>query len=136
MTYRFSADPAEMDRARIHHWLSVESYWARGRSREKQERAMDGSLNFGMFDDATGEQVAYARVITDRATFAWLCDVFVSESVRGHRVGVDLIDGIVRELEPFGLGRVMLATADAHGLYEKFGFAPLEKPEMFMARIA
>ena len=133
MSFRFSADAAEMDRARIHSWLSTESYWAEGRTREKQDRAMDGSRNFGMFD-AAGEQVAYARVITDGATFAWLCDVFVSEGVRGRGVGVRLIEGVVAQLEPLGLGRIMLATADAHGLYAKFGFAPLDKPDLWMAR--
>ena len=133
MSLRFSADPAEMDRARIHSWLSTESYWAEGRTREKQDRAMDGSRNFGMFD-AAGEQVAYARVITDGATFAWLCDVFVSEVVRGRGVGVQLIEGVVAHLEPLGLGRIMLATADAHGLYARFGFAPLDKPDLWMAR--
>ena len=133
MSLRFSADPAEMDRARIHSWLSTESYWAEGRTREKQDRAMDGSRNFGIFD-AAGEQVAYARVITDGATFAWLCDVFVSEGVRGRGVGVQLIEGVVAHLEPLGLGRIMLATADAHGLYARFGFAPLDKPDLWMAR--
>ena len=133
MSFRFSSDPAEMDRARIHSWLSTESYWAEGRTREKQDRAMDGSLNFGMFD-AAGEQVAYARVITDGATFAWLCDVFVSVGVRGQGAGVQLIEGVIAHLEPLGLGRVMLATADAHGLYARFGFGPLDKPELLMAR--
>jgi N-acetylglutamate synthase-like GNAT family acetyltransferase len=95
---------------------------------------MDASLNFGMFSP-DGEQVAYARVITDFATFGWLCDVFVSDEVRGQGVGVALIAGITAQLDPLNLKRVGLVTADAHGLYERFGFTPLEKPEMWMAKM-
>ena len=124
-----------MDRPRIHRWLSTESYWALGRTRELHDRAMDGSRNFGMFDVKTGEQVAYARVITDGATFAWLCDVFVSGEVRGRGVGVALMQGITDGLEPLALKRMALVTADAHGLYEKFGFESLAEPERWMARL-
>ena len=97
---------------------------------------MDSSLNYAMFDETTGEQVAYARVITDRATFAWLCDVFVIDEVRWRGVGVALIDGVCRELDPYGLRRTLLATADAHGLYARFDFEPLAQPERWMARLA
>jgi len=135
MTYRFSAETSEMDRPRILGWLAEESYWAQGRAADVHDRAMDHSLNFGMFDEA-GEQVAYARVITDFATFAWLCDVFVSDDVRGHGVGVALMQGVHDILEPMNLKRWGLVTADAHGLYERFGFTALEKPEMWMARLA
>ena len=135
MTYRFSDDTAEMNIDLIHHWLSVESYWAVGRSREVHDAAMHGSRNYGMFDDRTGEQVAYARVITDAATFAWLCDVFVTPEVRGAGVGVTLIDRIVAQLEPLALKRMMLVTKDAHGLYEKFGFSVPAEPELIMARM-
>ena len=133
--YRFSDDSREMDRPRIHRWLSTESYWALGRTRELHDRAMDGSRNFGMFDVETGEQVAYARAITDGATFAWLCDVFVSDDVRGRGVGIALMQGITDCLEPLALKRVALVTADAHGLYEKFGFESLAEPERWMARV-
>ena len=133
--YRFSDDSTEMDRPRIHRWLSTESYWALGRTRDLHDRAMDGSRNFGMFDVETGEQVAYARVITDGATFAWLCDVFVSGEVRGRGVGVALMQGITDGLEPLALKRMALVTADAHGLYEKFGFESLAEPERWMARL-
>ncbi len=136
MTYSFSADPARMDRDRVFSWIAEQSYWAQGRARETQERAMDGSFNYGMFDDASGEQVAYARVVSDGATFAWLCDVFVDESVRGAGVGVALIEGVCGHLDPMGLRRIMLATRDAHGLYAKFGFGPVADPEMWMARTA
>jgi GNAT superfamily N-acetyltransferase len=129
-----SDDPALLDRARIHTWLSDESYWARGRPRETQDAAIDASWNFGVYDAVTGEQLAYARVVTDRVTFAWLCDVFVASEARGRGVGVALVDGVMAALEPLGLKRILLATGDAHGLYEKFGFRPLERSEDWMAR--
>ena len=134
-TYRFSSDTAEMDRPLTHRWLSELAYWAKGRTRDVHERAMDGSLNFGMFDEATGAQVAFARVITDGATFAWLADVFVDESVRGRGVGIALMEGIMAIVEPMDLKRVGLVTADAHELYAKFGFAPLTDPDWHMARV-
>ena len=97
---------------------------------------MDASLTFGVVESSSGAQVAFARVITDGVTFAWLCDVFVIEDVRGAGVGVALIAGVTAALEPLNLKRTALVTADAHGLYEKFGFTPLEKSEMWMARMA
>lgn len=133
--FRFSVDPNDIDRALVHRWLSEESYWARGRARDVQEAAIDGSRNYVVVDAETGVQVAYARVVTDSATFAWLCDVFVAPDVRGAGIGVALIAGVVADLEPLGLGRVALATADAHGLYEKFGFAPLAQPDRWMVRL-
>jgi len=135
MPYRFSANINDMDRPRVLTWLAEGSYWAQGRSRDIHDRAMDGSLNFGMFDTESNEQVAYARVITDGATFGWLCDVYVDDAVRGQGVGVALMDGIMGVLVPMNLKRIGLVTADAHGLYEKYGFEPLERPEMWMARM-
>lgn len=133
--YEISTDPARVDRERVHHWLSTDAYWALGRPREKQDLAIEGSLNFGVFDAVSGEQVAYARVITDRATFGWLCDVYVDRSVRGKGVGSALVAAVREELRSFGVRRVLLATHDAHGVYERFGFAPLERPEQWMALI-
>ena len=133
--FDFSADPARLDRTRIHAWLAEESYWAEGRPRATQDAAIDASMNFGIYDVGTGAQLAYARVVTDGVTFAWLCDVFVAREARGRGVGVALIDGVMAALEPLGLKRILLATGDAHGLYEKFGFLPLERPQDFMARI-
>ena len=131
----FSDDPARLDRTRIHAWLAEESYWAEGRPRATQDAAIDASMNFGVYDAGTGVQLAYARVVTDGVTFAWLCDVFVARDARGRGVGVALIDGVVAALEPLGMKRILLATGDAHGLYEKFGFLPLERPQDFMARL-
>lgn len=112
----------------MHEWLSTQTYWARGRTREKQDRAIDGSLNFGVFDTARGDQVAYARVITDLTTFAWLCDVYVDPAVRGKGIGTALVGAVREHLRPHGLRRIVLATDDAHGVYEKLGFQPLERP--------
>jgi len=135
MPYRFSDDIHDMDRERVHSWLAEGSYWAQCRARDIHDRAMDASLNFGIFDDVSKQQVAYARVITDTATFAWLCDVYVDDAVRGQGVGIALMDGIMAALVPMNLKRIGLVTADAHGLYEKYGFEHLEKPEMWMARM-
>jgi GNAT superfamily N-acetyltransferase len=131
----FSADPARLDRDRVHAWLAEESYWAAGRTREAHGAAIDGSRNYGVYDTLTGEQLAYARVITDGVTFAWLCDVFVANEARGRGIGIALIEGVVDELAPLDLKRIALTTADAHGLYERFGFRPLDQPDQWMARI-
>jgi GNAT superfamily N-acetyltransferase len=130
----FSADPARLDLDRVHTWLAEESYWASGRSREAHDAAVAASRNYGIYDRTSGEQLAYARVITDGVTFAWLCDVFVDGEARGRGIGVALIERIMATLEPLGLRRIGLTTADAHGLYERFGFTALEHPEQWMAR--
>ncbi|UXY26500.1 GNAT family N-acetyltransferase [Streptomyces sp. HUAS TT20] len=131
--YEFSADTDRVDVDRVHRWLSTDAYWAVGRSREKQDHAMAASLNFGVYETASGEQVAYARVVTDRALFGWLADVYVDPSVRGKGIGTALVGGIREHLRSYGLRRVLLATHDAHGVYEKLGFAPLERPDHWMA---
>ncbi|MFD9869308.1 GNAT family N-acetyltransferase [Streptomyces niveus] len=130
--YDISADPARLDAERIHRWLSTDAYWALGRARDVQDRAIAGSLNFGVYDTATGEQVAYARVVTDHATFAWLCDVYVAPVARGKGLGTELVAAARDHLAPLGLRRVMLATEDAHGVYEKVGFKSIENPLMWM----
>ncbi|MEV2254661.1 GNAT family N-acetyltransferase [Streptomyces sp. NPDC050147] len=131
--YELSTDAARLDAARVHQWLSTDAYWAMGRSREKQDRAIAGSLNFGVYEAASGKQVAYARVVTDHATFAWLCDVYVDRSVRGKGFGSALVAAVRDHLEPCGLRRILLATADAHGVYERVGFGALEDPAKWMA---
>ncbi|MFI6854718.1 GNAT family N-acetyltransferase [Streptomyces sp. NPDC050416] len=133
--YEISTDPTRIDAERVHHWLSTDAYWALGRPREKQDRAIEGSLNFGVYDTVSGKQVAYARVITDRATFGWLCDVYVDPSVRGKGVGTALVAAVRDELRQYGVRRVLLATHDAHGVYAKLGFAALERPEHWMALV-
>lgn len=131
--YELSTDPARLDAELIHQWLSLDAYWALGRPREKQDRAIANSLNFGVYDRVSGAQVGYARVITDRTTFAWLCDVYIAPAIRGKGLGTALAVGIREHLAPYGLRRILLATADAHGVYAKAGFAPLTQPERWMA---
>ncbi|GAA3781864.1 GNAT family N-acetyltransferase [Streptomyces phyllanthi] len=133
--YEISADPDRVDVERVHHWLSTDAYWAVGRPREKQERAVRESLNFGVYDVSSGEQVAYARVVTDRADFAWLCDVYVDRSARGKGLGTALVGAVCEYLRPYGLRRVLLATQDAHGVYEKLGFRALDEPDRWMALV-
>jgi len=133
--YRFSCDATAIDRNLVHGWISQQSYWAPGRSRSRQDAAIDGSRNFGVYDTVSNQQVAYARMITDGVTFAWLCDVFVDPDFRGQGIGEMLIAGIVEDCRPLGLRRIALATADAHGLYTKFGFAPLAEAESWMERL-
>jgi N-acetylglutamate synthase and related acetyltransferases len=131
---RFSNRTEDIDRALVHYWISELSYWAQGRARATQDAAIDGSRNYSVHDVVTGAQLAFARVVTDGATFAWLCDVIVAPHARGRGVGKRLVEGIVDDLEPLGLRRILLATADAHGLYAQYGFEPLAQPERWMAR--
>ena len=132
MSIEVTTDRSRLDVERIHRWLSEDAYWALGRPREVVGRAIEHSLNFGAYDDA-GEQVAYARVVTDHATFAWLCDVYVDPAARGKGVGTALLDAVTGHLARLELSRTMLATADAHAVYARYGFQPLAKPSMFMA---
>lgn len=130
--YEISSDPSRLDPARIHHWLSTDAYWALGRTRDQQDRAIAGSLNFGAYDVTSGEQVAFARVVTDHASFAWICDVYVDRAARGHGLGTRIVTEIRDRLAPAGVRRFLLATDDAHGVYAKVGFTPLEAPGKWM----
>jgi GNAT superfamily N-acetyltransferase len=124
-----STDPARLDLSVIHGFLS-KSYWAEGIAVERVARSIAGSLPFGVYDGNT--QVGLARVITDRATFAYLADVFIVESYRGRGLSKWLLECILTHPELQGLRRFLLATRDAHGLYRKAGFTPLGDPERFM----
>lgn len=121
--YTISCERARLDLDVIHEFLSGESYWARGRSRESVERSINNSLPFGLYKDA--QQVGFARVVTDYATFAWLADVFVLHSERGRGLGVWLVETVVSHPDLQGLRRWILATRDAHELYRRFGFRDL-----------
>ena len=132
--FTVSTSVEKIDRARVHGWLSELSYWARGRSREAQDAAIDVSRNYGVYD-GTGSQVAYGRVVTDGVTFGWLCDMFVAPEMRGRGVGKLLVAAVIDDLEPLNLKRLLLSTGDAHGLYAQYGFAPLEEPSKMMARV-
>lgn len=129
--YLISTDRARLDLEAIYSYLARESYWARGRSRERIARGIDNSLPFGLYKGDA--QVGFARVVTDYATFAWLADVYVVERERGRGLGKALIEAVVDHETVRDLPRVLLATADAHGLYERYGFRPLHRGERFMA---
>jgi GNAT superfamily N-acetyltransferase len=133
--YEISTDPARLDIPLIHHWLSTDAYWALDRPRPKMDAAISASLNFGAYSTTTGAQLAYARLVTDHATFAWLCDVYVSPAARGQGLGTALATAVRDHCHPLGLRRILLATHDAHGVYAKVGFEPLEKPERWMALV-
>ena len=128
--FRISTDPARLDLGVIHGFLSG-SYWARGIPREVVERSIRGSLCFGVYEEG-GPQVGFARVITDRATFAYLADVFVLESHRGRGLSKWLLERILAHPDLQGLRRFLLGTKDAHGLYARFGFAPPKDPSLWM----
>lgn len=130
--FEIDTDRARLDRAMMHRWLGEESYWARGIPREVLDRAIDHSLCFGAYVD--GAQVGFARLVTDRATFAYLADVFVLPEHRGRGYSQRLMDAILAHPDLQGLRRMLLATSDAHGLYAKNGFASLAKPATFMER--
>jgi len=128
---RVSTDRDELDVDRIHRFLSREAYWSRGIPRATVERAIAGALCFGGYVEGAG-QVAFARVITDGATFGYLADVFVLPSHRGRGYGRRLMDAIVAHPQLRGLRRFMLATSDAHGLYAPYGFAAPATPQSLM----
>jgi GNAT superfamily N-acetyltransferase len=125
-----STDPALLDLPLIHDFLSNRSYWAVGRSLEVVRRSLDHSLCFGLYQD--GRQVGFARVVTDRATFAWLCDVFVLEEYRGQGLAKWLMEIVVGYPALQGLRLFLLRTRDAHSLYERYGFRPLAEAIRFM----
>ena len=128
--YRISTDPSRLDLATIHGFLAGRSYWAAGRPAEVVRRSIENSLAFGLYRG--DEQVGFARVITDYATFAWLADVFVLEAERGRGLGKWLVETVLAHPQLAGLRRWVLATKDAHELYRRFGFAELLRPERWM----
>ncbi len=125
-----STNPNQLDFDTVCDFLS-RSYWANDRPREVIEHSLANSLVFGMYD---GErQIGLARVVTDYATFAWLCDVFIDDTYRGKGLGKWLMESIHSHPNLQGLRRWLLATRDAQGLYSQFGWMPLENPERWMA---
>jgi GNAT superfamily N-acetyltransferase len=127
--YFLSTDPALLDVSLIHEFLSQQSYWAPGITREIVERSLKNSLCFGLFHES--QQVGFARLVTDRATFAWLADVFVIDAHRGQGLGVWMIESLLTHPDLQGLRRMLLGTRDAHSLYARFGFTPLADPSRF-----
>ena len=127
--YSISTDPAKLDLDAIYSYL-VRAYWCEGIPRQTMERAIANSLCFGLF--RAKDQVGFARVVTDSATFAYLCDVYVLEHHRGKGLGKWLMECVMGHPALQGLRRFSLATRDAHGLYRQFGFRELSKPESKM----
>ena len=127
--FTISTDPSRLQRETIHAFL-VNSYWAKGIPREILDRAIDHSLAFGLYEGP--KQVGFARVVTDRATYAYLADVFVLEPHRGKGLGKWLVEVILAHPDLSGLRRWGLVTRDAHGIYSQHGFTPLSHPERHM----
>ena len=130
--YTISTDNKRLDIRRIHDFVSNQSYWAQGRAIETVQRAVDNSLNFGLYKN--NQLIGFARVVTDYATFAWIADVFVLSEHRGQGLSKWIMEVILSHPELQGFRRWVLATRDAHGLYARFGFIPLHRPERWMER--
>jgi len=134
-TYSISTDKTLLDIPLIHAYLSGSSYWARGRSLATVTESIEHSLCFGVFASG-GSQVGFARVITDSSTFAWLCDVFILEEHRSRGLGRRLVETVVSHSDLAHIKRILLATKDAHKLYQEYGgFLPLAHPERWMERV-
>lgn len=128
--YTLSAQNADMQIDVVHGFLTA-SYWAKGIDIDTVQRSMDNSICVGVFEPA-GAQIGFARVVSDKATFAYLADVFVVPGHTGRGLARRMLDTLFAQDELQGLRRWMLATADAHALYEKYGFGPLEDPARLM----
>ena len=128
--YLVSDDRNILDMDAIHAFLSQQSYWANGISRERLETAVDHSIPLGLFEG--DKQIGFARAITDRATFAYLADVYVDEAYRGRGLSKLLLEAVLAHPELQHLRRWMLGTRDAHDLYRQFGFTPLDEPLRWM----
>jgi GNAT superfamily N-acetyltransferase len=129
--YEISTDKSRLDLDVIHGFLRT-AYWSPGVPREVVERSIEGSLCFGLYAP-DGSQVGFARVITDKATFGYVADVFVLEEHRGKGLGMWLVETVINHPDLQTLRRVFLGTEDAHTLYERFGFAPLPRQERFLS---
>jgi len=130
--YTISTDKNRLDIALIHHFLSVQSYWAIGIPLDTVKKSIDNAMCFGVYSG--DQQVGFARVITDWATIAYLADVFILPEHRGQGLSKWLVETITTHPELQGLRRWMLGTSDAHTLYEKYGFKPVARPQIWMEK--
>jgi GNAT superfamily N-acetyltransferase len=128
--YEVSTDPARLDLERIDALRT--GCWAAERTRESTEAALRNSRCFGLYDASHGRQIGLTRVVTDYATFAWVCDVIVDENYRGNGLGVWMMETVLADPQLRGVRRWTLATRNAHRLYARFGFNPLAKPDNWM----
>jgi GNAT superfamily N-acetyltransferase len=129
--YELCDDQSRISREVIYRWLHEDAYWALGRSREMVDRSIDHSFLYGALD-VDGATVGCVRVVSDQATFAWVCDVFVDSTHRGRGIGTWMVGTVVDHWRERGVPRVLLATRDAHELYRRLGFSRLAHPERFM----
>ncbi|MGZ3813554.1 MAG: GNAT family N-acetyltransferase [Mucilaginibacter sp.] len=128
--FLISTDKRLIDFETVHDYLSNESYWAKGIPAERLRNAIENSICFGVYYQ--GKQAGFARVVTDMATFAYICDVFILPGYRHMGLSKWLMQTIKQHPELQGLRRWSLATADAHNLYTQFGFTALSKPDRWM----
>lgn len=130
-SFTVRSDLDRLDFDKVHQWLSTDPSAAPGRTRETVQRAADASLNFGVYS-SENELCGYARVVTDFATFAWLCDVYVPPAFRGNGLALLVMEKVVETLKALELRRVLLTTQNTHGLYRKVGFVPFPDPHKLM----
>ena len=125
-----TTDKSKLQIERMHRFLSQEAYWCLGIPLTVVKKAVDGSLCFGLYDDAKKEapQIGYARIVSDKATFAWLCDVYIEKEYRGQGLSKWLMECLISHPELKDLRRICLATKDAHELYKKYGFEVTQTP--------
>jgi GNAT superfamily N-acetyltransferase len=131
--FEISTDPSRIDLDVVHGFLTT-SYWGQGRTRAVVERALANSICFGIYQN--GAQVGFGRIVTDRAVFAYLADIFVLPEYRGRGLGKTLVRAMLDHPDVRGLPAVLLRTRDAHGLYAQFGFEPAIRPDELMTRRA
>jgi GNAT superfamily N-acetyltransferase len=129
--HEIDTDPERLDVVRVHEWLATDAYWARGRTEDAVRRSVAGSICYGVYAP-DGAQVGFARAVSDLTTFAWICDVYVAPKSRGTGLGTWLAMTVRDHLFGLGINRLLLATADAHGVYAKAGFVPLVEPQRWM----
>jgi hypothetical protein len=128
--FEVSDDPARLDLAVVHRFISKESYWAEGIPQALLARAIANSLCFGLYEGA--RQLGFARMVTDRATYGYLCDVFVERAQRGSGLGKWLVACVLEHPDLQGLRRIALMTRDAHDLYRPFGFGALPDASRYL----
>ncbi|KPZ52641.1 GNAT family N-acetyltransferase [Pseudoalteromonas sp. P1-25] len=128
--FTISTDKSKLNMSVIYNFIA-NSYWAKGIPKSVMQKAIDNSMCFGVYS-AHNEQVGFARVVTDNATFAYLADVFIIPNLQGNGLSKLLVKTIVEHPELQGLRRFLLATYDAHGLYAQYGFKPIDNPALLM----
>jgi GNAT superfamily N-acetyltransferase len=129
--HEIDTDASRVDPAQVHQWLSTDAYWAIGRSAQAVATSIAHSICYGVYD-GDKRQVGIARAVTDHATHAWVCDVYIEPGSRGLGLGTWLARAIVADLHQRGIPRLLLATADAHDVYRRAGFTELARPARFM----